>query len=466
MKNKKNIDRLFQEKFKDFETEPNEQAWLNIKAALQEENKERKLLPIWFKYTGMAAALFFCFFALNTIFKTSNEPKSPIILDSEIVITPPLRTDSIATKSTNDAKESQPQKTAQIALSDDEQIKGKKLPPASKKRKQKSKANATVHKNKATAFQKEPTFINGTTAQDQAITEESNPRNASSTASLSKKDNNEIILKDKKDSKIAESNIEAKQSGPNELEELLKAKEQVVVNKTKNKWEIVPNIAAMYINTKASGSAIDPQLSTNNKTADNGFSVGIGINYALSNKLALRSGINAFSVGYNTNDVAYAAGLNTHSLANVNYTSNESIEILNQASFNGLTLLEKDLQKTSTGSINQKMGYYEIPVELSYAILDKKFGINIIGGVSTLFLNQNEISLIAPQANVKLGEASNLNTIHFSTNFGLGFEYEFVKSFQINFEPMIKYQLNSYSNDSSNFNPIYIGLYSGISYRF
>lgn len=457
MKNKKNIDRLFQEKFKDFETEPNEQAWLNIKAALQEEKKERKLLPIWFKYTGLAAALFFCFFALNTIYKTSIEPKSPIILDSEIVITPSLSTDSTATKSTNDAKESEPKKALQIAFSDDEQIKGKKLPPASTKRKQKSKA---------TAFQKEPTFINGTTAPDQAITEKSNPRNASSAASLSKKDNNELILEDKKDSKIAQTNIEVKQSGPNELEELLKAKEQVVLNKAKNKWEIVPNIAAMYINTKASGSAIDPQLSTNNKTADNGFSVGIGINYALSNKIALRSGINAFSVGYNTNNVAYAAGLNTHSLANVNYTSNESIEILNQASFNGLTLLEKDLQKTSTGSINQKMGYYEIPVEISYAILDKKFGINIIGGVSTLFLNQNEISLVAPQANVKLGEANNLNPIHFSTNFGIGFEYEFVKSFQINFEPMIKYQLNSYSNDSSNFNPIYIGLYSGISYRF
>lgn len=457
MKNKKNIDRLFQEKFKDFETEPNEQAWLNIKAALQEEKKERKLLPIWFKYTGMAAALFFCFFALNTIFKTNNEPKNPIILDSEIVINPSLRADSIAIKSRKDTKESQPQKAAQIAFTDDEQIKGKKLPPTSSKRK---------HKTKATFFQKESTFINGTTAQDQAITEKSNPRNTSSAASLSKKDNNEIILEDKKDSKIAQTNIEVKQSGPNELEELLKAKEQVVVNTAKNKWEIVPNIAAMYINTKASGSAIDPQLSTNNKTADNGFSVGIGINYALSNKLALRSGINAFSVGYNTNDVAYAAGLNTHSLANVNYTSNESIEILNQASFNGLTLLEKDLQKTSTGSINQKMGYYEIPVELSYAILDKKFGVNIIGGVSTLFLNQNEISLVAPQANVKLGEANNLNPIHFSTNFGLGFEYEFVKSFQINFEPMIKYQLNSYSNDSSNFNPIYIGLYSGISYRF
>ena len=34
-------------------------------------------------------------------------------------------------------------------------------------------------------------------------------------------------------------------------------------------------------------------------------------------------------------------------------------------------------------------------LELSYKILDKKFGIDLIGGVSTLFLNANSISLIS-----------------------------------------------------------------------
>ena len=65
-----------------------------------------------------------------------------------------------------------------------------------------------------------------------------------------------------------------------------------------------------------------------------------------------------------------------------------------------------------------------------------------------------------------LGEANNLNPIHFSSNFGLGFRYQFVKSFQVNFEPMVKYQMNTFSNDVGNFKPYFLGLYSGISYRF
>jgi hypothetical protein len=112
------------------------------------------------------------------------------------------------------------------------------------------------------------------------------------------------------------------------------------------------------------------------------------------------------------------------------------------------------------------MGYYEVPLEVSYAVLDKKFGINVIGGVSTLFLSQNKISLVSSETNVKLGEAKNLNQVHFSTNVGLGFKYQIIKSFQINVEPMVKYQLNTFSNNSGDFKPLFIGLYSGISYSF
>jgi hypothetical protein len=158
--------------------------------------------------------------------------------------------------------------------------------------------------------------------------------------------------------------------------------------------------------------------------------------------------------------------LANNNLVNINYSSNALIEIKNQSAMSGLISFEKDLQKTNTGAINQKMGYYEVPLEVSYAVLDKKFGINVIGGVSTLFLSQNKISLVSSETNVKLGEAKNLNQVHFSTNVGLGFKYQIIKSFQINVEPMVKYQLNTFSNNSGDFKPLFIGLYSGISYSF
>lgn len=479
MKNKKNIDRLFQERFKDFETEPNEQTWLNITAALQEDKKERRIVPIWLKYAGIAAALFLGLFVLNTIFKTTTEPINNIVLDQEIVNIPSSSNDSIATKTTKGVKKLYQKNVPQITANNDDKPKSTRTNADQLSTKTQSKGNTTKtqHKNSATVYQKEyhrplieTELVYETPKSDEVLAEKSNLKNPIATESILNKNNNVTILKDKVDSKVAQTNPQKKESitpeVPNELEELLKEKKEQVVAIQKNKWELVPNVAAMYLKTNSSGSAIDPQLSKNNKTADSGFSFGIGINYALSDKIALRSGINVFSVGYNTNDVPYSTGLNTNSLANVNYTSNEAIEIQNQATYNSLTSFEKDLQKTSMGSINQKMGYYEVPLELSYAVLDKKFGINIIGGISTLFLKQNEIALVSPQANFKLGEATNLNSVHFSTNFGFGFKYQFVKSFQLNFEPMLKYQLKTYSNETGNFKPIFIGLYSGISYRF
>ncbi|CAM2979301.1 hypothetical protein [Flavobacterium frigoris] len=483
MKNKKNIDRLFQERFKDFETEPNDQTWLNIQTALQEEKKERRIVPIWFKYAGIAVVLFPALFALNTNLKKTNLPINIIVLEQETTTIPNSNVDSNTTKNTEGINKNYQRKTNQIVITNDKISKSNRTNTDQLSTKTKSKNNSTEAKyqNSTAVYQKEYSrplkenkLVRDKLNTDEALVERNNTKNLIIEESVLNKNNTTILLKDKQGSKVVQTNAEKLESPistvPNELEELLKEKEDKkelkVATIHKKKWKLVPNVAAMYLNTNSSGSAIDPQLSQNNKTAGSGFSYGVGINYALSNKFALRSGINSFSVGYNTNDVSYAAGLNSNSLANLKYTANNAIEIQNQDNLNSLISFEKNLQKTSSGSINQKMGYYEVPLEISYAILDKKIGINIIGGVSTLFLKENEIALVSPEANFKLGEATNLNSIHFSTNFGMGFKYQFAKSFQLNFEPILKYQLNTYSNKTGNFKPIIIGLYSGIIYHF
>jgi type VI protein secretion system component VasF len=56
MSEKKNIDRLFQEKFKDFEVAPPDFVWGNIQSRL-EEKKKRRVIPLWFRLSGVAAIL-------------------------------------------------------------------------------------------------------------------------------------------------------------------------------------------------------------------------------------------------------------------------------------------------------------------------------------------------------------------------------------------------------------------------
>ncbi|MFB0938614.1 MAG: hypothetical protein QMB29_06740, partial [Urechidicola sp.] len=55
MKTHKNIDRLFQEKMKDFEVSPPKNAWDNIEKGIYSSDR-KPLIPLWFK-TACAAAI-------------------------------------------------------------------------------------------------------------------------------------------------------------------------------------------------------------------------------------------------------------------------------------------------------------------------------------------------------------------------------------------------------------------------
>lgn len=59
MKDKKNIDRLFQEKFKDFEKNPKTDMWNKISAELDKKAVPSKgrVIPLWMKLGSIAAVL-------------------------------------------------------------------------------------------------------------------------------------------------------------------------------------------------------------------------------------------------------------------------------------------------------------------------------------------------------------------------------------------------------------------------
>lgn len=106
-----------------------------------------------------------------------------------------------------------------------------------------------------------------------------------------------------------------------------------------------------------------------------------------------------------------------------------------------------------------------MPLELKYRITDNKFGINLITGISSLFLTDNQIILESRDLVTEMGEANNVNDINFSTNIGVGFDYKFTKSLQFSVEPMFKYQLNAFSNDGG-FKPYSLGIYTGLNFKF
>lgn len=481
MKEKKNIDRLFQEQFRGFEETPNNQVWLNIEAELK-KNKNRKVLPIWFKYTGIAAAFFLVLFILNTDQTFDLKTENRIVLNNKTLKKPLNKKPIYLQKSSKETL-----KETQIVSNSKENSKYKKeiittnfsksIAKIEKKVRPYNSLNALVDKKKHPNDASINPLKNNLPLK-QSVTNENNNNYISLNAdknsvtnsnSLADVQNQALEKKNLKEKKEPEKQLSNTPESPNELEEIIKAKsaqKKAVVSNSKNKWQISPNVGRVYMNANSGGSPIDEQLSDYEKKSDKSVSFGIGVQYAVSNKIVVRTGINKLVLGYNTNNVLYSTGLTANNLRNIEYFSNNAVKFVNERNYGLLTTTEKEIQSTNTGNLNQKMGYYELPMEVSYAVLDKKFGINLIGGFSTLFLNENAISMVSPQSKIELGAAKNLSQVHFSTNIGLGFKYQITKPLQINVEPMVKYQLNTFSNNSGDFKPLFIGLYSGISYGF
>ena len=81
MSERKNIDRLFQEKFKDFEGNPSEDVWANIEAKL-DQKKKRRIVPFWWKLSGVAAVFLLGFLVSKSIYDGGINTEDSIVKDS------------------------------------------------------------------------------------------------------------------------------------------------------------------------------------------------------------------------------------------------------------------------------------------------------------------------------------------------------------------------------------------------
>lgn len=538
MSDKKNIDRLFQEKFKDFEVEPNEQIWINIDAALREK-KKRRILPFWLRSTGIAAGLVLGFFVWNFLFTdTTPVENNPVVLEKRKPVNNDLSIDpkdnesvantekTIQENNTNRTINSSSihQKTNSTTTSatvDKNAVVHQTQPSRTKRRginseisSQENNTVATTSRQVEKISTKKKTVKNSILPRNQdnaVVNNDSKSRKDNETSTAAKanninsistsKENNAVVLEDKDNSgnkdflkknsstekkpntSIAENKKSANEQNrikkdstalavaePNALEELLNKNEEeknTIAEAKMNRWQITSNVAPIYFSSTSNGSPIDAQFADNSKSYENNLSFGVGLNYAVNKKISVRTGINKFTLGYNTNDVVFFAAMDPLSLGSVASSSaGSTIQVISQNNTEALRPFDNGIQNTNEGIMSQKMGYFEVPLEMSYKIIDKKFGINLIGGVSTLFLNENEVSVSSSTMSASLGRAKNLNDVHFSTNVGLGFRYRFLKSFEANFEPMFKYQINTFNKDAGNFKPYFIGLYSGVSFNF
>lgn len=490
MGDKKHIDRLFQEHFKDFEVSPPETVWKNIEDKLNQDKKKRRVIPIWWRYAGVAALLLLLLTIGGVYFNNSEGPQPTKVVGNEEIQTQSTNAtnnNKIAVEQgnseTNDMEDINAQSSNKAAsnshnISTESKLakttsatnKNENLLNGASNKKTNLKNNIT-NSNKTQAIASNSEVKNNASIYGKS--ENSNEALQNNTPQVSSEKEKALVKNTSKDNNgIAKVENDKTKENLLTIEEALdKNKDVIADDKTSNKWRIAPNAAPVYFNTLGEGSSIDPQFNTNSKTGEFNMSYGINASYAVNDKLKVRSGINKVNLGYNTNNVivyqSVGVSSSTRSLQNINANASsntsDNLSIISGENLNA----NSPSFATSNTSINQSLGYIEVPLEIEYALMNKKLGINVIGGFSSFFLSDNKIYSEAESGSkTYLGQANNINNVSYSANFGFGFNYQVSKKIDLNVEPMFKYQINTFNNTSGDFNPYFIGVYTGFAIKF
>jgi hypothetical protein len=426
----KKIDELFQKQLKNLESAPNQRVWSNIETKLKK--KKRRVFPFWLFSSAVASVLVLGFLIFpfskdeNTIEKSNT--------NEIITITPKMITPS---ESKIDATSLDNILKKEILITEKEAI----------VKNQKKKENSFNTKNpKELPFPKK-------TVKTLAL----NALNIDSNT-FSLKQSTLLEITKRLNPKIVSKKID--------INNFLKPKDSSKVNKyNQERWAIAPVFAVLKSNSFSNTSPIDANLDNSTK-GENSFSYGVQVAYKINKKWTIQSGIHLQEMSYSNNQIAVFSS---------SQGSSSATEFTNEGffSFDANNTENIDFNANSltnaisySGNLTQNYGYIEIPFELKYNFTSRKeFKTQLVAGFSSLFLNKNSI-LLGTENRSEEGKASNLNMINFSGNLGFDFNYHLNKNWSLHLNPMLKVQLNTFNENANNFAPFYIGIYTGVHYKF
>ena len=485
---KKNLEQLFKESFHDFQEVPDEKVWTSIEASLDNKKQKKRAVPIWWGLGGAAAALVIALLAINPF---GEEPEQEqIITDTENSTAPESRTSSeervnrdLIPPTANQNVESGLANTSEQNNLD--QKDHQTVDNGFAKTRASSRTGNTISSSNQNGSQELAQVDNNRSqetergSRDEAVVEKSNSTVAMHVDQEEPAKRQTTLSSEKNGDQVAENTAEKedeteKQSIYDAIAEQEQLEEAVAENKS-GKWSVGPSLAPIYFNGAGDGSPVGADFASNSKTGNLNLSYGVNVAYEVGKKVKIRSGVHRVNFGYNTNDVVFSSTLQaaaSNRITNIDYAPNSQTILVQskESAKNSPVLSSKEVAFSEVPSLEGKMvqqlGYIEVPLEVNYALLDKKFGVDLIGGVSSLFLVDNSVLLESNELVTEMGEANNINSLNFSANFGMGLNYHFTPKFRFNVEPVFKYQLNTFSNVSGNFQPYSIGVYSGFTFKF
>jgi len=243
------------------------------------------------------------------------------------------------------------------------------------------------------------------------------------------------------------------------------------------KWKIGGRVSPVYSYRSIDGSAIEIPDETVDvgyfNDNENGLTTiggGISLEYMFNDRLSMGSGMYMSRIGQQNNEVlAYndPESSNMYKLTTstgtvtVNPTKFESV-IVDQAA----SAKDPPGDYTVNGSFIQNLDYLEVPLVLKYKVIDKKFSVNVSGGLSPGILVNNRSYFEFEGEKLQTGTTENIDPFIYNSVLGIGLEYAISRKFFINMEPSFKYSLAPVnSNNGIDYHPYSISWFTGISYK-
>jgi len=482
---KENVDNLFRESLDEFSRAPDPKVWDRIQVSLDKKARgRRKVVPLWWQLGGAAAALALLLYLLIPGAEQGALPQTDPISTSPSINTPTEEPGVPAEDLFNTSdKDKLTQTNIEVVQSDQK--------PDSPQRNINTKSTSAIVATQNAASQGTSSTRANNKAESQELSSQPSEETegfAAQTEDVSPAAENNAVaaLSNKPRTKSAtpsgEEESQVTELAAAEQEEAFKElitghEEEPVIQQDNSlgKWAIGPSIAPVYFNSLGDGSPIDQAFVSNDKSGSLNMSYGLQVSYKVNKRLEIRSGLHKVDFGYNTNDVAFSSALQASTEAkmkNIDYSPASEYLVVNGQNTvpsKADTGARNEITARNTareGTMVQEFGYLEVPFELNYALIDRTFGLHLISGVSSLFLVDNAVSLESDAGTTEVGQANNLNNVNFSANFGLGVQYQVSDKIKLQVEPLLKYQLNTFSETAGDFRPYSIGIYSGIRYKF
>ena len=193
----------------------------------------------------------------------------------------------------------------------------------------------------------------------------------------------------------------------------------------------------------------------------NDFVYALKVGYAITDKLAVKSGVGKNVLGQEIDNILFASSDASLSAETENIISNQDIQILvSEGSFSDIEVSAEDINQ---GNLQQQLDYIQLPLELSYNLIsESKYNVSLGVGGNVNFLTNNRAYLDGEQ----IGESLDVNTTIFGATLNSNISYKLTKAMNLFVEPSYNYFQKPIDNGNQNFKNTQFRALFGLRYRF